>query len=145
MTSDALYSILWKPDYETGNVLVDRQHRELIDLVNLLLLADHNKEGAYILNDAFDALHRYVAQHFSEEEDLLETVGSPHLEWHRKHHESLVRELNSLWGTERVVPDKWVIHELAQWAEFRLLKHFLTIDYRTFQDDPFVEPGLSEV
>ena len=125
--------------------MVDRQHRELIDLVNLLLLADHNEEGAFILNDAFDALHRYVTQHFSEEEDLLEAVGSSHLEWQRKHHQSLVRELNSLWGTERVVPGKRVIHELAQWAEFRLLKHFLTIDYKTFQDEPFVELGDPEV
>jgi len=134
-------SIVWKPGYNTGNLMVDRQHRDLIDLVNLLLLADHNKEGAFILNDAFDALRRYVTQHFSEEEDLLEAVESPHLEWQRDHHQALTRELNNLWGTERDVPEKRVIHELAQWAEFRLLKHFLTIDSKTFQDEPFVELG----
>lgn len=138
VTTDTVQSIPWKQDYATGNPVVDQQHRELIDLVNLLLLADHNKEGIFILNDAFEALQRYVVQHFTEEEDLLEAVGSPHLEWQRKHHQILVRELNSLWGTERVVPDKLVIHELAQWAEFRLLKHFLTIDTKSF-DMPCAE------
>ena len=141
---DALRSIPWKSAYNTGNPLVDRQHRELIDLVNLLLLADHNKEGAFILNDAFDALQRYVTQHFSEEEELLEAVNSPHLEWQRDHHQILFRELNSLWNTDRVISDKGVVHELAQWAEFRLLKHFLTVDCKTFQDEAFVEPGGSD-
>ena len=139
MASTLLSSLSWKPDYDTGNDMVDRQHRDLIDLVNLLVAADANDEGAIVLNEAFDALQRYVTKHFIEEELLLEAVDSPYLEQQREHHNILMRELKTLWQSVRDVPLKQVVHELAQWAEYRLLKHFLTIDAKTFQEAPFAE------
>jgi len=139
MTTKSLASIRWKPDYDTGNVMVDGQHRDLIDLVNLLVAADRNDEGAVVLIAAFDALQRYVTRHFSEEEELLEAANSPYLEEHRTHHSVLMRELATLWKLDRDIPVKQVVHELAQWGEYRLLKHFLTIDSKTFREPPFAE------
>ncbi len=139
MTLKKLRRIQWQSRLETGNIMVDRQHRGLIDLVNLLLAADGNDEGDAALGEAFDALRRYVERHFSDEERLLEAVDSRHLQNQRRDHQMLGRELDTLWAETRDVSGKMLIHELAQWAEYRLLKHFMTADSKAFRDIPFAE------
>jgi len=133
--------IVWKPDYDTGNPLVDREHRQLIQLVNLLSAANGSEYSHTALEDAFGALKRYVRKHFKDEEDLLEAVESPYLEQQRLQHENLSRELRELWSLDRGLSRERVVDELVKWAEFRLLKHFLSTDFDTFHDFPFMEAG----
>ncbi|HEC91068.1 MAG TPA: hypothetical protein ENI55_05315, partial [Alphaproteobacteria bacterium] len=93
--------VVWKDEYCTGNPLVDREHRELVNLVNLLSAAAANEESETAFEDCFSALNRYVKQHFKDEEDLLDAVDSPHLERQRTQHALLARELCMLWSGDR--------------------------------------------
>lgn len=131
------HKIDWKPEYDTGNIMVDREHQELINLINLLLSATENDHGELAIKDAFDALARYMDTHFKNEEVLLDTVDSPHLLSQRDLHKMLREELNILWSTEVKKSNKETMRGLALWGENRLLKHFMINDYTAFHSFPF--------
>jgi len=131
--------IEWKEDYSIGNVMVDREHRELLALVNLIIDASVQTNGGRAVRDAFNALQRYVDKHFRNEEGLLEAVESHHFELQKNQHQMLRTELDALFSPEPGIRTVDSIHELAKWTEHRLLKHFLTDDYEAFHDSPFCE------
>ncbi len=131
--------IVWKDGYDTGNPLVDREHRELVNLVNLLSAAAASEDSGSAFEDSFSALNRYVKRHFRNEEDLLDAVDSPYLERQRTQHAVLTRELHMLWSREKAEPREKVVHGLAEWSRHRLLKHLLTTDVEAFKDFPFNE------
>ncbi len=135
--------VVWKDEYCTGNPLVDREHRELVNLVNLLSAAAANEESETAFEDCFSALNRYVKQHFKDEEDLLDAVDSPHLERQRTQHALLARELCMLWSGDRGERREKVVHGLAEWSKHRLLDHLLTTDLEVFNDFPFSEDKKS--
>ncbi len=83
-------NISWKPEWESGNDLIDEEHRQLVDLSNNLLdVSLSNKTVAQIL-EAVDALIGHVAKHFSDEEGVLAALGYPDLGTHAKLHKELV-------------------------------------------------------
>ncbi len=131
--------IVWKDEYDTGNALVDREHRELVNLVNLLSAAADSGESGSAFEDCFAALNRYVKQHFKDEEDLLDAVDSPHLERQRAQHALLARELFTLWSSDRGEPRENLVQGLAEWSRHRLLAHLLSTDVEAFNDFPFSE------
>jgi len=65
----------WDPSLETGNELIDRQHRELIGLVDQLAVADSesHEEVLGVLNHVME----YTLFHFVAEEDLMVRVDYP--------------------------------------------------------------------
>ena len=73
--------MVWKDAYSVGNALLDSQHKQLIDLVNEL-------NGDAELAAVLAGLQRYGDVHFRAEESLLEAVGYPDLEQHRKYHQA---------------------------------------------------------
>ncbi len=73
--------IQWTQDLETGSALLDRQHRLLIDNINLLKdLVDapnparRNWDPAVNLVDYLEA---YADQHFKDEEECMERFRCP--------------------------------------------------------------------
>ena len=129
--------IEWKTEYETGNIMVDKEHHELIKLVNLIVEADESGHGQAAVFEALSALHRYVDKHFTDEEMLLDAVESHHLNIQRQQHDMLRNELDLLFQPQQGEFSRDTIHKLAQWAEKRLLQHFLTFDFDAFNDEPF--------
>ncbi len=67
----------WDRALETGNLMVDTQHRELFAAVNQLhdaILAHNDIE---VLGGILYRLQRYTAVHFRDEEDLMAQVAYP--------------------------------------------------------------------
>jgi hemerythrin-like metal-binding protein len=79
----------WNPSLATGNEVVDREHKELIALIDRLELTGNGPEGSGIQN-ALDDLTAYVFVHFQMEEKLMRREGYPdddlqaHLAEHRE-------------------------------------------------------------
>ena len=61
-------------DLETGNALIDREHRELIDAINALLNSCSKGQGRN--------------EHFSDEEQLQRQNNYPDYVQHKKYHEA---------------------------------------------------------
>lgn len=65
----------WDASLETGHPLIDRQHRELIALVDQLVVAESRSRDDVI--DALDHVVDFTLFHFVAEEDLMVEVDYP--------------------------------------------------------------------
>ena len=87
----------WQEAYECGNAAIDDEHRELFDLANALLSVSLNAHSSpEALGAALDTLLAHVAQHFADEEALLEQRDYPDLESHRRAHAGLLERAGVL-------------------------------------------------
>ncbi len=88
--------IEWRAEWESGNSLIDEEHRQLVDLSNNLLDVSLSNKTTQQMLEAVDTLIAHVAKHFSDEEAVLKTLGYPGLEAHALLHKELVAAALSL-------------------------------------------------
>ena len=81
---------------ETGNAVIDKEHRELIEAVNKLLDACHRGEGRASMDTTIKFLNNYVNQHFSHEEQLQRESGYPGIASHRTFHDQYKKTLQEI-------------------------------------------------
>lgn len=74
-------------DLETGNQLIDNEHRQLIDAINNLLTACSTGKGRTELANTTKFLQDYTAKHFSDEEKLQLQSQYPDYANHKRYHE----------------------------------------------------------
>lgn len=74
-------------DLETGNQLIDSEHRQLIDAINHLLAACSTGKGRSELANTAKFLQDYTAKHFSDEEKLQIQTQYPDYQNHKRYHE----------------------------------------------------------
>lgn len=83
-------------DLETGNSMIDREHRELIQAVNKLLAACSEGKGRASMDETIKFLNNYVNQHFSHEEQLQKKSNYPGFSAHRAFHETYKQTLKEI-------------------------------------------------
>ena len=84
---------------ETGNAMIDREHRELIQAVNRLLDACSEGKGRAFMDETIKFLNNYVNQHFSHEEQLQKLSSYLGFAAHRAFQEkykNTLKEITSL-------------------------------------------------
>jgi len=81
--------LVWTSDLDTGNRLIDDQHRRLFQLFNDLDAAIAGNVGEEAVGRTLTALSVYVVAHFRMEEELMEQVGYPGLAGHREAHQGM--------------------------------------------------------
>ena len=79
----------WHSAYESGNVLIDEQHRSLFAHINNILCAMLDEQSADHLRGLFDALITDIVQHFRDEEAIIASAGFPYSEEHIDIHRRL--------------------------------------------------------
>ncbi|MBF0248310.1 MAG: hypothetical protein HQL36_09620 [Alphaproteobacteria bacterium] len=137
MTKQAHQRFVWTSDMETGNTLVDREHKASLDLMNLLTLVDEQENPGMALMETVAALERFTSKHFKHEEDLLDAVDSPDLALQGTQHNMLRRELSVMVNAIDAENPGDTIHGIVSWVERRLLRHLNTFDMGTFSKHPF--------
>lgn len=80
-------------DLETGNRLVDSQHRQLFDAVNRLMDACSAGKGRDQIRTTITFLSDYVVKHFQDEEKLQLQAHYPDYAAHKKFHTEYRRQL----------------------------------------------------
>ncbi len=90
-------------DLETGNFIIDGEHKELFRAVNALMDACSNGQGRASMEPAIKFLIDYVDKHFSHEEDLQMKAKYPNFPGHKQFHEGYKRRLNEIVGN---IPDE---------------------------------------
>ena len=89
-------SIVFDRDLETGNDMIDTQHKELIDRVNRLSDSiEQNKEKRTAIQ-TLDFLMDYTVFHFQAEEKLQEDAGYPELAAHKDEHAKFTKAVEEL-------------------------------------------------
>lgn len=75
-------------DLETGNALIDSEHRQLIQAINDLLDACSQGRGRDKLAQTAKFLYDYTSKHFADEEKLQQQYKYPEYPQHRQYHEA---------------------------------------------------------
>lgn len=83
-------------DLETGNVLIDNEHRELLHMVNDLQEACAAGKGREFITPAANYLLQYVNKHFADEDALQREANYPGYEEHYKFHEDYKGKMEEL-------------------------------------------------
>ncbi len=83
-------------DLETGNRIIDGEHRELFKAVNALMDACSKGQGRASLEPTIKFLLDYVKRHFTHEEELQVKNKYPNTATHKKFHVDYSRKLNEI-------------------------------------------------
>lgn len=83
-------------DLETGNAIIDGEHRELFRAVNELMDACGKGQGRVSMEPALKFLLDYVNKHFAHEEQLQLQSHYPNMAAHRQFHAEYKRKLQEI-------------------------------------------------
>lgn len=79
-------SYTWSSTLETGNTIIDAQHKALFTAVNNFSDAYRNGKGTAEIERTLGFLVDYSIQHFHDEEELQKKYNFPHYARHRQDH-----------------------------------------------------------
>jgi len=86
-------NILWHSDLETGNEMVDNQHREIFRLLQRVLDVDAFSDRHEKVETTLRFLADYVVVHFAAEEKLMSEVNYPGKSIHTQQHINFTKEV----------------------------------------------------
>lgn len=86
----------WNKDLETGNAMIDQQHKQLIQCINDLLNACSQGKGRDKVIETMQFLQTYTQKHFADEEALQKRSGYPDYINHKKYHDSFKKTVNDI-------------------------------------------------
>lgn len=84
--------MLWNEKYNVGDPVIDGQHRQLVQMINDL----HNSSiagGLSVTRFMIQDLMKFVTQHFSTEEMLLQKNRYSELDEHKTQHDALASQV----------------------------------------------------
>ncbi|MEY8358086.1 hemerythrin family protein [Anaerotruncus colihominis] len=87
---------IWSKDLETGNAMIDSQHKELIEAINALLAACGTGKGRAEVAKTTKFLYDYTSKHFGDEEALQLRYKYPDYANHKQYHEGFKRVVREL-------------------------------------------------
>jgi hemerythrin len=121
-------SFRWDKHFETGLVEVDKQHRNLVDVINRFGDLLSQREGASFsdIEKVFSELAVYAQYHFKEEEGMMTRVGldSRYVLNHIQLHVNFLKELTHM--REGITPQnpdaaEPLLKFLTYWLAFHIL------------------------
>jgi hemerythrin len=119
----------WKPSYTLGIPSVDREHRELIGLINDTYGHLAGSADAVAIESCLEDIYAGIAAHFALEERHMREAGYVEYQAHKDEHENLLDEIRDLMDEFVANPEsgRQVLQErLANWFG----GHFATFDAR---------------
>ena len=119
--------IEWNTELAVNVSFMDKEHEELIALINELyeaVLAEQSKQD---LDRGLDRLIAHTAAHFEHEETLFEDTGYAGAAKHRKQHDALTKQAMRLQQNYRQGETDLSVNVLKLLSKW-LLNHMLTSD-----------------
>lgn len=87
----------WKPAFDCGHALIDREHQKLFELTNVVLDQTATREAwPAAFEQSFQTLMAHTRQHFAHEEELLQSIGFADLAAHAAKHQALLARADAL-------------------------------------------------
>ena len=86
--------MLWNKNLETGNEIVDNQHKEIFKLVQDVLDSDAFENRQEKVEAALNFLAKYAVMHFASEEKLMQECNYPEYVSHKAMHDNFVKEVS---------------------------------------------------
>ena len=121
--------IVWNPSFSVGVARLDEQHKNIINMINLLRSRPEVDVRSETVSELLTRLTRYASDHFATEEQLLVEYGYPELTEHKEAHTAyrvkLVALCQDTMYHNASVPDE-LLRFLGDWW----VNHILGADMR---------------
>jgi hemerythrin len=85
--------ITWKDEFSVGVAAVDLEHRELIELINVLDADIQQYATQTTVMETLGEIYARIAAHFALEEKIMREAGYGGFATHKQDHELLLDEL----------------------------------------------------
>ena len=82
----------WTEKMSVGVVVLDNDHKKLVEMLNNLFDAMQAGKGRDALGKILDGLVAYTVEHFKREEQLFAQTGYPDAAAHKAQHEDLCKQ-----------------------------------------------------
>jgi hemerythrin len=117
----------WDDSLSVGIEEIDEQHKVLVDMVNKMHEAIHQRHGSDVVIGILNDLAEYTRIHFAVEESLMRILNYPEYDDHKHIHEELLHTVQDL--QEKVSSGKKSIgFELMHFLKTWLVKHIMEED-----------------
>ena len=129
-------TIEWKDEYSVGVEILDQQHKQLIKMLNTLILAAADKDKSKLVIETLAKMKKYARIHFKTEERYLQTHDYADFEGHERQHREFEEKTAHLLKATRLPVDHlpeavlvylkywWLSHILVEDMKYKdLLKH----------------------
>ncbi|ABV35965.1 GGDEF family protein [Shewanella sediminis HAW-EB3] len=138
-------SFQWDGHFVTGLDDVDRQHHQLVNLINRFghLLASNNLQSCDI-DQVLSELWRYTQHHFQDEEALMQAKGvdERHVKLQEEAHNYFLSEMQAIQASTSIGnPEtlKYLLDFLTQWLAY----HILGADQNMARQIAAIDSGLT--
>ncbi|NLW64805.1 MAG: hemerythrin family protein [Clostridiales bacterium] len=123
----------WTKDLETGNALIDNEHKQLIKAADELVVACSQGKGRQEVGKAVEFLSNYTKTHFSHEEELQVKYKYTEYALHRNWHQGFLKEFENV--AARLKEDGPTISLVAEvnTKVSQLITHIKTMDSKLAQ------------
>lgn len=81
----------WTPDISVGNQVIDEQHKQLLNEVNVLLSSLISDSSDNTIDEAVSFLSEYISTHLAYEEKYMEEHSYPDLIAHKEMHHDFIK------------------------------------------------------
>lgn len=117
-------------DLETGNAIIDQEHRELFQAVERLMDACGKGQGRSFMEPAIRFLLDYVDKHFAHEERIQQESRYPNLTAHKSFHTAYKKTLRDI--VAQIPPSGPTVTDLGKLNSHiaALVSHIRTEDKR---------------
>ncbi|RDH83307.1 MAG: hemerythrin [endosymbiont of Escarpia spicata] len=117
----------WSDSLSVGIEEIDEQHKILVNLINRMHQAIHERHGSDAVKGILAELADYTRIHFAVEESLMRILNYPGYEEHKEIHEELLSHVIEL--VQKVESGKTAIgFELLHFLKTWLTKHIMEED-----------------
>ena len=117
-------TIEWQDEYSVGVTELDEQHKNLLNIINSLLVGQANEYDAIQFSEAISSLIHYAYVHFATEERYLAQANYPDIKAHVLDHVGFIMKTLELSlkvheGTKDNRLD--LLRYLEKWYSFHIL------------------------
>ena len=131
--------VIWNQRLSVGVEEIDRQHKQLVGVLNQLLGMEGVTVDSETISDTLTRMTEYADYHFKSEEAFMQKYAYPEYEAHRLEHIAFMRKTAELaMGT--MAYKKSIPTDLLEYLKSWLVEHILVTDmkYKPF----FEEKGI---
>lgn len=107
--------VRWQTYYSVGSDLLDKQHQQILDMIDRLYDATQSKASGDVVRSVLDQLVEYTMIHFRDEEALMLDLGFPGLAEHRILHRKMRETTLSIREQSHLVVESDLLQFLKQW------------------------------
>ena len=131
--------IIWDDSFSVGVLDLDRQHKQIVLMVNTLIEMSDTKVDSEIISETLTKMTQYAINHFQKEEQYMLDYGYPEYSSQKKQHQEFKKKTADL-CMETMLHKVAVSGEIFTYLKLWWTNHILQEDmkYKKF----FNEKGL---